>query len=57
MTTIIASVAVVSALSFLVGFIADQGGEPAGLLIMGGVGLAVLDLTILAVVGGIHLWS
>lgn len=57
LTTIIVGVAIVSALGFLLGFLADQAGEPGGLLIMGGIGLALLDLVILAVIGGAHLWG
>jgi hypothetical protein len=57
LTTISISIAVVGGLALIIGFLADQAGEPGGLLLVGGGALLLFDLVILAVVGGSHLWS
>ena len=51
--SIIIAIGIVAALSTLLGVIAVKGGEPGGILVVGGVACAIIDLAILAVIGAI----
>lgn len=56
-TTIIVAFAIVGVVAFILGLIADQGGEPAGLLLVGSLIIMAVPILILAFIGGTHLWG
>ena len=57
MTAALIGIGVVGTLALVIGFIADQAGEPGTLLIGGGLLFILIDLVILALYGAACLWG